>query len=99
VDQGLRTGQIDAQAALDDYHEQGGRKLDLDGGTNESRRADRRAWMNERLQDSRAANEPDDDSNREFNMDSHKDRVDFMTARLKGEEFVEVDAEGGNEAA
>jgi hypothetical protein len=90
VEQAHRYDEISAQEALDDYHSQGGRKLDLDNGTNQSRREDRRAFMTERLNDTRADEEPED-NNREYDLDNHKDRVDYAVERLNGTEFQDAE--------
>ncbi|HEX5575347.1 MAG TPA: hypothetical protein VFX42_05690 [Gemmatimonadales bacterium] len=87
AEQAERYDQINAEAALKDYHEQGGKKLDVDNN-----KYDRQAWMVERLQDSRTANEPNN-SDGEYDLDDKKDRIACMTERLNGTEFDEVEVQ------
>lgn len=84
AEQAVRFDDISAEAALDDYHEQGGRKYDLDNAQ------DRRAWMTERIQDRRAAEQPEDDD-REYDLDNRTDRVDYMAQRHSGQEFEDIE--------
>ena len=63
-----RYDEIDGKKALSDYHEGGGRKLDL------SNDSDRQAWMFERLQDDREANAPEPDQDGVYDLDNDQDR-------------------------
>lgn len=86
AEQAERYGEISGQDALADYHEHGGRKYDVDNN-----RHDRRAWMTERFNDQRAANQSEDDSDRLYDMDDRRDRVDYMAQRAQGAEFDDVE--------
>jgi hypothetical protein len=81
VEQYTRNGELAAEAALTDYHEQGGKQLDTDT------RQGRRAFMVERYQD---ANPAPDNSDRTFNLDNKQDRLAYMAERMNGTELADA---------